>query len=163
MDVRKLFGLSLFREILLFIVRWITARKTIFVQLKWHKKVTKLWQILKWVPLLPLFLQFVTFKEILLLKMPYTKNNPTNEFRLNIPPFSHCSTIRFSTKITDLLSIYCTPSPLLSMYRNPSPLLSMYCTLHLPYSARTILHLPYSACTILHLPYSVCTILPFLS
>jgi len=38
MDVGKLFGLSLFREILLVIVRWSAARKTIFSQFKLHKK-----------------------------------------------------------------------------------------------------------------------------
>ena len=32
------------------------------------------------------FLQPVTFKDILLLKMRYTKNNPTNKFKLNIAP-----------------------------------------------------------------------------
>jgi hypothetical protein len=104
LDVGKLFGLSLYREIRLGILTWSTARKTIFSQLKLQKKVTKLWQILKWVPHLLRFLQFVTSKDILPLTMQYTNNDPTKKFRLDIPPISHCSTIKFTTQITDKIS-----------------------------------------------------------
>jgi hypothetical protein len=80
MDVGKLSGLSLLRENLLVIVRWSPARKTIFSQIKLHKKLPNCDTFWNESPSSSVSSSSSPSK-ILLLKMLYTKNNPKKKFQ----------------------------------------------------------------------------------